>query len=322
MSRSHEGGDQGLLASGVSATAPEREEGKATQGEVGDFGDATEVVGPLETVLETIPVYAQYEVRLKPSTKNLSLTDPFTGDCRRQRVYYRPPLVHTYMLGVPPAKGGMAEMCRKKLKWYTRPPPPFGHNVDFIPAISRAPREDYGPYPRTPHPTHYRRCFWASRRDSDKSPVYRSNGLAGTGKSIVAQTIAEKLFAGGFLGASLFCSRDFEAQGNLYFIFSTLAVQPARQYTELRSIIFLLIQSDPGVTDEFPREQINKLIVQPLAKSAASIVTVVGAWANAKTRNVSKIRSYPSSGSLHLRSSSSLPAVRSHGFGRGSVFRC
>lgn len=43
-------------------------------------------------------------------------------------------------------------------------------------------------------------------RDFDKPPVYWLNGLAGTGKSTIAQTIVERVFADGQLGASFFCS--------------------------------------------------------------------------------------------------------------------
>ncbi|KAF9777445.1 hypothetical protein BJ322DRAFT_1222255 [Thelephora terrestris] len=70
--------------------------------------------------------------------------------------------------------------------------------------------------------------LWA--RDFAKLPVYWLNGLAGTGKSTIAQTIAERMFAEGQLGASFFCSRGFEDRSNLHFIFPTLAVQLARTY--------------------------------------------------------------------------------------------
>ena len=43
---------------------------------------------------------------------------------------------------------------------------------------------------------------WA--KDFDASPVFWLNGLAGTGKSTIAQTISELLFADGLLGASFF----------------------------------------------------------------------------------------------------------------------
>jgi hypothetical protein len=103
------------------------------------------------------------------------------------------------------------------------------------------------------------------------------NGLAGTGKSTIAQTIAEKVFADGQLGASFFCSRDFEDRSNLQFIFPTLAVQLARTYAEFRSIFVPLVRSDPGVAHESLYGQMDKLIVQPLVESAISTVIVIDA---------------------------------------------
>jgi len=96
------------------------------------------------------------------------------------------------------------------------------------------------------------------------------------GKSTIAQTIAERVLIDGQLGAS-FCSRDFEDRSNLHFIFPTLAVQLARRYTEFRSIFVPLVQSDPGVASESLYNQMNKLIVQPLAKFSISTVIVFDA---------------------------------------------
>jgi len=114
-------------------------------------------------------------------------------------------------------------------------------------------------------------------RDFDKPPVYWLNGLAGTGKSTIAQTIAERLFADDQLGASFFCSRDFEDRSNLHFIFPTLAVQLARKYTEFRSIFVPLARSDPGIAYESLYNQMEKLIVRPLVESAISTVIVIDA---------------------------------------------
>ena len=114
-------------------------------------------------------------------------------------------------------------------------------------------------------------------RDSDKPPVYWLNGLVGTGKSTIAQTIAERTFTDGQLGASFFCSRDFEDRSNLQFIFPTLAIQLARRYTEFRSIFVPLVESDPEIAHESLCGQMNKLIVQPLATTAISTVIVIDA---------------------------------------------
>ena len=114
-------------------------------------------------------------------------------------------------------------------------------------------------------------------RDPNKPPVYWLNGLAGTGKSTIARTIAERLSADGRLGASFFCSRDFEDRRNIQSIFPTLAVQLARNYPEFRSIFVPLVQSDPGIARELPYGQMNRLIVQPLLESGISTVIVIDA---------------------------------------------
>ena len=72
-------------------------------------------------------------------------------------------------------------------------------------------------------------------KDFKRSPVFWLNGLAGTGKSTIAQTVAECIFAGGHLGASFFCSRDFEDRSDLHSIFPTLAFQLAHKYPHFRS---------------------------------------------------------------------------------------
>ena len=117
--------------------------------------------------------------------------------------------------------------------------------------------------------------LWA--RDPGKSPIYWLNGLAGTGKSTIAKTIAERLFADGQLGASFFCSRDFKDRRNLQLIFPTLATQLARKYTEFRSIFAPLIQLDPNIAYESLYNQMEKLIVQPLDETGISTVIVIDA---------------------------------------------
>ena len=101
--------------------------------------------------------------------------------------------------------------------------------------------------------------------------------MAGTGKTTIAQTTAERVFAGGQLGATFFCSRDFEDRSNLQYIFPTLAVQLARKYPEVRSIIVPLVRSDPGITQESLYNQMNKLIVRPLRECAISTVIIIDA---------------------------------------------
>ena len=101
--------------------------------------------------------------------------------------------------------------------------------------------------------------------------------MAGTGKTTIAQTVAERIFTDGQLGASFFCSRDFEDRSNLKSIFPTLATQLAREYSEFRSILVPLVEQDPGIVHESLYNQMEKLIVQPLKESNITMVIVVDA---------------------------------------------
>ena len=114
-------------------------------------------------------------------------------------------------------------------------------------------------------------------KDLKKSPVFWLNGLAGTGKSTIAQTVAERLFADGLLGASFFCSRDFKDRSDLRFIFPTLAFQLAHKYPDFRSQLVFLLQSNPDVVDESLYGQMERLIVEPLRSTNASTVILIDA---------------------------------------------
>ena len=116
---------------------------------------------------------------------------------------------------------------------------------------------------------------WA--KDFTQSPVFWLNGLAGTGKSTIAQTISERIFADGQLGASFFCSRDFENRSDLHFIFPTLAFQLAHKFPKIRSILVPLLQSDPDIAYESLYGQMEKLIAEPLGSADVSTVIVIDA---------------------------------------------
>jgi len=114
-------------------------------------------------------------------------------------------------------------------------------------------------------------------KDFNMSPVYWLNGLAGTGKSTIAQTMAERLFADERLGASFFCSRDFKDRSDLHYIFPTLAFQLAHKYPKFRSIFVRLLQSNPEIINESLYYQMETLIVGPLGSSDISTVIIVDA---------------------------------------------
>lgn len=115
---------------------------------------------------------------------------------------------------------------------------------------------------------------WIS--DSAKSPILWLNGLAGVGKSAIAQTVVEQCGANGHLVSSFFCSRDVDDH-NPRLLFPSLAIQLARQHPGILSTLVSLLRSNPDVVYESPSEQVEKLIVKPLKSSDAPVVIVVDA---------------------------------------------
>ena len=127
-------------------------------------------------------------------------------------------------------------------------------------------------------------CMRGTRRDvllqledwlnnEQHKSVFWLNGLAGTGKSTIAQTFAEITFADGVLGASFFCSRYYEDRSNLQIIFPTLAFQLARRYPAFREQLIPVLMASPDVGRETLCSQMEKLIVQPFQET--QIVTLI-----------------------------------------------
>src|SRR5579864_4556790 len=103
--------------------------------------------------------------------------------------------------------------------------------------------------------------------DEQDKRVFWLNGLAGTGKSTIAQTFAELNFADGKLGASFFCSRYYDDRNNLQKIFPTLAFQLARRYPRFREELLPVLTANPDVGRETLCSQMEKLIVHPFEKT-------------------------------------------------------
>ena len=107
--------------------------------------------------------------------------------------------------------------------------------------------------------------------------IFWLNGLAGTGKSTIAQTFAEVSFADGKLGASFFCSRDSEDRSNLQAIFPTLALQLAYQYPLFRKELLQVLKARPDVGRESLCLQMEKLIVCPLKATRIPTLVIIDA---------------------------------------------
>ena len=113
--------------------------------------------------------------------------------------------------------------------------------------------------------------------DEQDKRVFWLNGLAGTGKSTIAQTFAEMNFADGELGASFFCSRYYDNRSNLQKIFPTLAFQLARRYPRFREQLLPVLTANPDVGRETLCSQMEKLIVHPFEKTGIQTLVIIDA---------------------------------------------
>jgi len=114
-------------------------------------------------------------------------------------------------------------------------------------------------------------------KDEQDKRVFWLNGLAGTGKSTIAQTFAEMCFADGKLGASFFCSRDFDDRSNLRSIFPTLAFQLAHRYPHFRQELLPVLMENPDVGRESLCSQMEKLIVGPFQATYVPTLVIIDA---------------------------------------------
>ncbi len=112
---------------------------------------------------------------------------------------------------------------------------------------------------------------WARCNNSGSERVFWLNGMAGTGKSTIARTIARTCFDDGCLGASFFfsCSSGEELKSARRFV-TTIAVQLARGSVALRASVCDAIRAHPDIADQTLSDQWKQLVLGPCAKTAES----------------------------------------------------
>ena len=116
---------------------------------------------------------------------------------------------------------------------------------------------------------------WLNSKQGQR--IFWLNGLAGTGKSTIAQTFAETSFGDGKLGASFFCSRDFEDRSNIQMIFPTLAFQLAYRYQPFRKELLQVLRGHRDVGQESLCSQMEKLIVRPFKTTNVPTLIIIDA---------------------------------------------
>ncbi|KAF8959324.1 hypothetical protein BDZ97DRAFT_1397942 [Flammula alnicola] len=92
-------------------------------------------------------------------------------------------------------------------------------------------------------------------------------GPAGSGKSAIAQTIAEMCYQAGILAASFFFSRAAPGRNDDKFLISTLSYQLCILIPELRTYVGEAIDRDPSIYTRSLATQMQELIVNPLNRA-------------------------------------------------------
>jgi hypothetical protein len=100
---------------------------------------------------------------------------------------------------------------------------------------------------------------WFDDRDSSRERVFWLNGLAGTGKTTVARTIATRAHEQGRLAATFFFSRNIAATRAPSAILPTIAYQLAHYQQAFRSSVCMAIASDEAVGTRVIAAQANIL---------------------------------------------------------------
>ena len=89
-------------------------------------------------------------------------------------------------------------------------------------------------------------------------------GPAGSGKSAIAQTIAELLEKAGLLAAAFFFSRNAPGRDNKTPLVATLIYQLIKSIPEIRAHVLEAVEGDPALFSCSIEAQIEALIVKPL----------------------------------------------------------
>jgi hypothetical protein len=119
---------------------------------------------------------------------------------------------------------------------------------------------------------------WAESGDKF---IFWLNGMAGTGKSTIARTVAQSFKDQGLLGATFFFKRGEADRGNAKLFISTITRQLVTGHQQLVPDVLGAIKTDPNIASKFLGEQFDKLLYQPLVKlrleKSTTIVTVIDA---------------------------------------------
>ena len=109
--------------------------------------------------------------------------------------------------------------------------------------------------------------------DPNGKSVFWLHGKAGTGKSTMSRTVAHTFSDKGQLGASFFFKRD-RNRATARYLFTTIAVQLSYYLPEIVPFVAEAVDNDPDISGQPPKDQFEKLTLQPLSNVNEKISTI------------------------------------------------
>ncbi|KAJ5028935.1 hypothetical protein J3E73DRAFT_430510 [Bipolaris maydis] len=103
---------------------------------------------------------------------------------------------------------------------------------------------------------------WANNKDG--KPIFWLNGMAGTGKSTIARTVAQSFASRGQLGASFFFKKGEGERSNASRFFTTIATDLVACEPDMLPGIRKTLDEDSTISHKALKDQFEKLILRPL----------------------------------------------------------
>jgi len=103
---------------------------------------------------------------------------------------------------------------------------------------------------------------WANNKDGKS--IFWLSGMAGTGKSTIARTVAQSFASRGQLGASFFFKKGEGERGNASRFFTTIATDLMVHEPGMLPAIRKTLDEDSTISHKALKDQFEKLILQPL----------------------------------------------------------
>jgi hypothetical protein len=103
---------------------------------------------------------------------------------------------------------------------------------------------------------------WANNKEG--KPIFWLSGMAGTGKSTIARTIAQKFASDKKLGASFFFRKGEGERANASRFFPTIAVELVAHEPNILPFIRTALDKNPAISQRALEDQFKKLILEPL----------------------------------------------------------